>query len=410
MDTFILGWKSVIDLQRPQAIFVVLLSALVPLSIFVGRRNVRVRRLRMLGSLQQVLLPASGQGSLPASFTTLEARYRDDTDRSRLPARVLAWIQEIGLYALPTAVFALVSGCGFALLFSLGGDWLAAAKILLQGLQADSGGTGSFASATALVMGAGFVGAYVWSVNYLILRIANFDLSPLSFLSTSAHILMTVFAAWVLRQVLAAPVPEAVAVAVLLGIAFLSGLYPSLGVNVLVDRLPGWLRFKHDVAELSQIERSFPLDLLDGIDTTIKFRLNELDIAEVQNLAAANPVELFVETPYGFAEILDWMAQAQLLAELGPQRFLAARNAGIRDMTFLLDLGRSDAGRALLRPFLAADGSESDEMLRVRIEGIAKKLHVRHLVHWTTLLAQAVDDPAAPGTVTANVTPLKATG
>ena len=50
---------------------------------------------------------------------------------------------------------------------------------------------------------------------------------------------MTVFVAWVLCQVVAAPgIREKVAVAVLLGIAFLSGLYPSLGLNVLVERLP----------------------------------------------------------------------------------------------------------------------------------------------------------------------------
>ena len=394
MDSVILGWKSVIDLQRPQAIFVVLLSVLIPLSIFVGRRNVRIRRLRLLESLERELLPA-GNAPLPAGFTTIAARYADPLDGAPPWTRFEAWVQEIGIYTLPTLVFALVSGCGFALLFSLGGDWLAAAKVLLHGLQADSGDTGGFETATALVMGAGFVGAYVWSVNYLILRIANFDLSPLSFLATSTHILMTVFAAWVLRQVVAAPVPEALGVAVLLGIAFLSGIYPSLGVNVLVDRLPAWLRFKHEVADASQIERSFPLDLIDGIDTTIKFRLNQLDVAEVQNLAAANPIELFVETPYGFGQILDWMAQAQLLTELGSQRFLRARDAGIRDVDCLLDLGGSEAGRALLKPFLAADASESDDALQARVASVARKLHVRQLAHWTTLLARAVGDPVA---------------
>lgn len=416
-----LGWKALTDLQQPQTLFVALLSVLIPLSIFVGRRNVRLRRLRMLQNLERVLLPPPaggcvGQAPLPPGFAMIKARYLDDTDRARPWTRVLAWLGEIGIYALPTLVFVLVSGCGFALLFALGGQWLDAAKVLLQGLQAEGGGAASFATATALVMAAGFVGAYLWSVNYLILRVANFDLSPLSFLSTSAHILMTVFVAWVLRQVVAVPTAaEAVAVAVLLGIAFLSGLYPSLGLNVLVDRLPAWLRLKRDVPEASRIGRSFPLDLVDGIDTTVKFRLNELDVAEVQNLASANPVELFVETPYGFGQILDWMAQAQLLAELGPQRFLAARDAGVRDMVALLDLARSDTGRALLKPILAADG-ETDEVLRARAESVARKLHVRHLAHWAALLSRALEDPSssAAGDAAAagggNVTPLKATG
>jgi hypothetical protein len=335
----------------------------------------------------------------------VEARYLDDTENADLWNRILAWLKEIGIYMLPTLVFVVVSGCGFSLLFELGGDWLAATKVLLNGLQAEGGTKGSFASATALVMGAGFVGAYIWSVNYLVLRIANFDLSPLSFLTTSAHILMTVFVAWVLRQVVAAPAPEAVAVAILLGIAFLSGLYPSLGVNVLVDRLPGWLRFKHDITEASQIERSFPLDLVDGIDMTIKFRLNELDVSDVQNLAAANPVELFVETPYGFGQVMDWMAQAQLLAELGPQRFLEARKRSVRDMAAFLDLSRTDAGLARLRPILAMDG-EPEDVLRAAVGSIANKLHVRYLAHWLALLSQTLESSPARDD---NVLPLRAT-
>ena len=219
-------------------------------------------------------------------------------------ARCLAprsrWLKEIGIYALPDAIFVLLSGCGFALVVGLGGEWLDGRS----GPPARSSGGGrrslDFATTTALVLGAGFVGAYIWSINYLILRIANFDLSPLSFLRTSAHILMTVFVAWVLRQVVAAPeVGEKIAVAALLGIAFLSGLYPSLGLNVLVDRLPNWLRLKRDVAEAKDIGRSFPLDLIDGIDASIKFRLNQLEIADAQNLAAANPIELSSRRPTG---------------------------------------------------------------------------------------------------------------
>jgi hypothetical protein len=211
------------------------------------------------------------------------------------------------------------------------------------------------------VVGAGFVGAYIWSIDYLILRIANFDLSPLSFLRTSAHILLTVFVAWALRQVVGIPdVSDQLTVSALLGIVFLSGLYPSLGISVLIDRLPSWLKIKREVPEGREIGRSFPLDLVDGIDPTIKFRLNQLEIGDAQNLATTNPILLYVESPYGLAEIVDWIAQAQLLTELGPKSFLEARAQGIRDMIAFLDLGRTDAGRKLLRPFLLV-GAEVDD-------------------------------------------------
>lgn len=391
------------DIGHLQATLVVLLSVLLPLSIFVGRRNVRIRRLRMLDNLGRALAsPAvAGQAPVPPGFDLIRARYMDGAEGGPAWRRAWSWLKEIGIYALPAAIFVLLSGCGFALVVGLGGEWLDAAQVLLRGLRADDGAALDFATTTALVLGAGFVGSYIWSINYLILRVANFDLSPLSFLRTSAHVLMTVFVAWVLRQVVGAPeAGEKVAVAALLGIAFLSGLYPSLGLNVLVDRLPNWLRLKRDVAEAKEIGRSFPVDLVDGVDASIKFRLNQLEIADAQNLAAANPIELFVEVPYGLPVIVDWMAQAQLLIELGPQRFLAARAAGVRDMAAFLQLGRDEAGLKLLRPLLAPEGgaaADDPALLRARFESVAGKLHVRNLERWGTLLSQALDTPLPAG-------------
>ena len=69
------SWFEWLDLERPQAIFTVLLSVLIPLSIFVGRRNVRVRRLRLLDNLERVLFPAGGARRLPPGFDMIRARY-----------------------------------------------------------------------------------------------------------------------------------------------------------------------------------------------------------------------------------------------------------------------------------------------------------------------------------------------
>jgi hypothetical protein len=388
------GWMRFLDLGQPQVIFLVLLSLLLPLSIFVGRRNVRVRRLRMIDNLAGVLkyVPAGSGSFISPALELVRARYLGGALGPR--NRVLGWLKEVGIYLLPTAIFVLLSACGFALVVGLGGEWLVATKGLLRGLRGDGAVPLDFASATALVLGAGFIGAYIWSIDYLILRIANFDLSPLSFLRTSAHVLMTVFVAWVLCQVVAAPgIKEKLAVTMILGIAFLSGLYPSLGLNVLIDRLPHWLRLKRDVAEAGDISRSFPLDLIDGIDPAIRFRLNQLEIAEVQNLATANPILLYVEAPYGLLEVIDWMAQAQLLAELGPERFLTARAQGVRDMVAFLELGQSEAGRRLLAPLLLPEADTNDQALQAKFESIAGKLHVQHLHHWWTVISQALNAP-----------------
>jgi hypothetical protein len=400
-------WLSWVDFEKPQAIFTILLSVLVPLSIFVGRRNVRIRRLRLLNGLKDILFPNPARRRVPPSFEIIRARYVVDEGRTAWRGMV-DWLQELGIYVLPVAVFVLVSACGFGLILRLGGDWGVAAKILLEGLQTGADGDSSFAAATGLVVGAAFLGAYVWSVQYLILRIANFDLTPLSFLSTSAHILLTVFVAWVLRLVVAEPFPDAWAVATVLLVAFLAGLWPLLGVNVLIDRLPSLIRIKRDIKEASQIARSFPLDLIDGIDQSIRFRLSELDFGEVQNLATANPVEVLVETPYSFGQIIDWMAQAQLLAELGPEGFLLARQHGVRDMVAFLHLGDSESGRSLLRKLLPAAADEADELLKTRIDSVAKKLHVEHLKYWRELLSDALHESQADTVEATKVTRLRA--
>jgi hypothetical protein len=399
MDTLM----SLFSLTQPQVIFVVLLSLLLPLSIFVGRRNVRVRRLHLidnLGRLLEYLPPSSGSFIAPA-LRLVRARYVTDAQGAGPGSRVLDWLREVALYVLPAGIFVLLSACGFALVVGLGHDWLEAAGQLLRGLRAEDGSELSFATASALVLGAGFVGAYIWSIYYLILRIANFDLSPLSFLRTAAHMLMTVFVAWVLCQVVAAPgVENKIALTVVLGIAFLSGMYPSLGLNVVIDRLPHWLRLKRDVPEATEIGRSFPLDLIDGIDPSIKFRLNQLEIADVQNLATANPILLYVETPYGLLEVIDWMAQAQLLCELGPKRFLEARAMGVRDMVALIGLGRSEAGRRLLASLLTSDPQANDQTLQVKFDSIVNKLHVQHLHHWWLVISEVLSVPEARAQIT----------
>src|SRR3954447_3647694 len=403
-------------------IILTLLGLVMPLSIFVGRRNVRIVRLRMLDNLGSVLNPGA---PLPASFEVIRARYKDAGDDNK--GKNFAWsiVKEIGIYMLPTISFAILSACGFALVLHIGENWGDAAALLMRGLHGVGDKKIDDEVATGLVVGSAFVGAYVWSIRYLILRIGNFDLSPLDFLETSAHVITTVLAAWVLRQVI--EFPSGITAAILLGIAFISGFYPGLGLNVLIDRLPNWLRLKRDISQASDIARSFPLDLIDGINSSTKFRLNSLEIGEVQNLASANPVELFVMTPYDLSEILDWMSQAQLLAELGPERFLLARQRGVRDMSAFLKLGFNDVGRNLLMPIVnpkASTNTEepithntddtvkpkqppiappigrmSDAELKVYIDAIEQKVYVCHLEHWRTVLTKALVTPARPSRI-----------
>lgn len=389
-------FANLLELRQPQYIFVAVLSLLVPLSIFVGRRYVRVRRSRLLKSLQDALngMPAGSRSYIEPQLRLMHARYAVSSDH-----RSIGFLKELGSYVLPVTIFVMLSALGFGLMVRLGGEWAETAGSLLRGLRGEDGGPAEFAEATGLVVGAGFLGAYVWSIKYLILRITNVDLQPLSFLRVSQHLLMTVFVVWVLRHVAAEPDPAGqITGAGLLLLAFLAGLYPGLGLKVLVDRLPRKFRVKREAEGVARIAVALPLDLIDGIDPAIKFRLNQLEIVDVQNLATVSPLVLYLESPYGLFEIVDWIAQAQLLTELGPDGYVEARSKGVRDMLSFLATGDTPAGRQFLASVLKLEGTPSDDLARVKWESISKKLHVQYLRHWWSVLSHAPEDALARST------------
>jgi hypothetical protein len=58
--------------------------------------------------------------------------------------------------------------------------------------------------------------------------------------------------------------------AIFIGTAFLMGFYPMLGLDYLVDRFPV-LKLKRTDQDAGYLSRSLPLDMIDGMDTFIKF-------------------------------------------------------------------------------------------------------------------------------------------
>jgi hypothetical protein len=149
-------------------------------------------------------------------------------------------------------------------------------------------------------------------------------------------------------------------------LAFAIGFIPDATFSWVLRRIKLLLNRRHTKAV--NYAAVTPLTVIDGIDFATAFRLEEGGIANVQNLAAANPVMLHVETAYCIFPVMDWIGQAQLCAAVGPERFLLFRTINLKT---IFDLERavldnaSPAGlKQIAGAILLAHGTAKTSLLR----------------------------------------------
>ncbi|HEX8366117.1 MAG TPA: hypothetical protein VF603_12630 [Allosphingosinicella sp.] len=333
------------------------LAFLIPLALIATRHELRKVRARIVEELRSTLF--KDQRDLP-QLRLVAAQYDEGTDglgsKGDEEGRDTSQTRQSSLKLWTGAlIYVVVCFVGFVGL-------LMPSRALLEHMQpaffwTAIGSSQAMLGQAVTVAATAFLGGYVFQLRYLIRATINQELSALAFVRSCLHVVQGVIIAVVAYRALGAGAagldegnPQWFGGAI--GIAFLIGYWPDLGLMKIAKGLQ--VRTKMVDDDAMAVARIIPLEIIDGIDAEIAFRLQESNLYDVQNLAAANPIELFAETPYGLLEIFDWVLQAQLCANVGPKTFGDLKRHGIRT---IFDLERAALSRGAPAAYVSALGT-----------------------------------------------------
>ena len=147
-----------------------------------------------------------------------------------------------------------------------------------------------------------FLGAYWFGVQMLVRRYHQNDLRSSAYASVMLRVIMVLILVAALSLLLPADNLQIQA-----AVAFIIGAFPTLGIYALQRAAAALLR-----TSVPSISPLYPLNQLDGMTIWYETRLLEAGIEDMQSLATANLVDLFLHTRVPIGRLIDWVDQAYL--------------------------------------------------------------------------------------------------
>ncbi|UCD36693.1 MAG: hypothetical protein JSW54_07555 [Fidelibacterota bacterium] len=241
-----------------------------------------------------------------------------------------------------------------------------------------------------LVFGMAFLGAYLWGLQHVFHRYATNDLTPGVYYTLSIRLIFASLIALVIYNGYAALAGESqsssgITWIIWPALALLIGMFPRRGLRYLTERLP------IISAAPNPSVREMPLEMIEGITTHDRLRLEELGIDTCYDLATADFVPLILKTPYSARELIDWILQAKLCVYFG-EVVKDLRERSIRTALDLKRLAPQDI------PALAEETATTKPALERAKESIEHDIEIERLCKVGLLLSRysAIKDEELP--------------
>jgi hypothetical protein len=244
-----------------------------------------------------------------------------------------------------------------------------------------------------------FIGAYFFSLQMLFRRYVRRDLRASAYVSVSLRIILSVIGIWVVIAA-ASKFPEIREQLVVLG--FVIGVFPRVAWQVLQAFFK---RFTGAALLLPSLQTQLPISDLDGLTVWHEARFEEEDIENIPNMATADLVDLMIETRLPPDRIIDWVDQAILYTQLGPEpakqsaptRRSLLRIHGIRTASSLVNAYQKSETRGDLEVFEKILPSETGGRSPIRslVDTVATNPNLLLIQIWRGLYQTQTDQPTA---------------